>query len=146
MLRVGAVTVTRRKSYDRVKYYLANQVLIFNERRVPAVRHLAEDLDINKSSVSRALIQLCEDDKFIEKVNKGSSRNSYYNIIADFEQCQQYKNYYLLPRRKKVKFLKMCKDARQNSKERHNEGWYFGSKMWTKFLAEYQSKIDGRGA
>lgn len=140
MLKIGNVTVTRRKSYDRVKYYLANQLLIFNDKRVPSTRELAEDLDLTKSSVSRALLQLCEDDKWIEKIDRGSSRNSYYKIIANNEQCEQYKNYYLFPTRKKRKFKKLLQNAGQNTKEGHNPGWHFGSKEWTEYLARFQRK------
>ena len=140
MLKLGNVTVTRRKNYDRVKYYIANQILIFKDSRLPSVRELADSLDINKSSVSRALLQLCEEDNWLEKIDRGSSRNSYYKIIANPEQCEQYKNYYLLPTRKKRKFSKMCKQAIQKAECGQKTTWAFGTKEWTKFLAEFQGK------
>ena len=138
MLKIGNVTITRRRSYDIIKHYLANQVLIFNDLRVPSVRELAESLDINKSSVSRALIQLCEEDNWIEKIDRGSSRNSYYKIIADFEMCDQYENYYRLPDRKKRKFYKMLKDASQKIKCGQKTHFPFGTKEGIKDLLKYQ--------
>ena len=140
MLKIGNVTITRRKSYDTIKYYLANQVLIFNDFRVPTIRQLAESLDINKSSVSRALIQLCDEDHWIEKIDRGSSRNSYYKIIADYEMCDQYKNYYRLPDRKKRKFSKMLKDASQKIEAGQKTHFPFGTKKGIKQLLEYQQK------
>jgi len=113
MLKIGDLTVTRRKNYDKIKHYLSNQVLIFNDLRVPSARELALTLDLSKSSVSRALLQLCDDGHWIVKVDRGNSRNSYYKIIADKRQCEMFKNYYLLPNRKKRNFRVACKQAGQ---------------------------------
>ena len=138
--KIGNVTVTRRKNYDKVKYYLANQILIFHETRVPSTRELSLSLDINKSSISRALLQLCEDDHWIEKIDRGSARNSYYIIIATFEQCLQYENYYTLPERKKRQFKKMYLKASQNEKEGQRNHFPFGTKEGAKYLLELTGK------
>ena len=138
--KIGNVTVTRRRAYDQVKHYIANQVLLFNDYRVPPTRLLAEDLQISNSSVSRVLLQLCEDDNWLEKIDRGSPRNSYYKIIADWDQCEQYKNYYLLPSRKKRKFKKMCKQVGQKPKEGQKSQWAFGTKEGAKVYASYQAE------
>jgi len=139
-LKIGNVTVTRRKNYDRVKHYIANQILLFNDYRVPPTRELAEDLQISNSSVSRVLLQLCEEDNWLEKIDRGSPRNSYYKIIANWDQCEQYKNYYLLPDRKKRKFKKMCKQVGQKQEAGQKTHWGFGTKEWAKFFAKIQAK------
>ena len=138
--KIGNVTVTRRRNYDQLKYYLANQILIFHETRVPSTRELALSLGINKSSISRALLQLCEDDQWIEKIDRGSARNSYYIIIATFEQCLQYKNYYTLPARKKRQFKNMYQQVSQNQEVGQKNHFPFGTKEGAKYLLEYASK------
>lgn len=140
MFKLGNVVITRRKSYDQLKHLIANLVIIHKEEYLPSIRELATILNINKSSISRAIIQLCEQDRWLDKIDSGSTRNSYYKIIADIEQCEQYKNYYLLLPSKKRKFRKMCEDARQKPKAGQYQSWAFGHAEWTKELAEYQQK------
>jgi len=141
LFRLGNVVITRRRSYDQLKHFICNLVLIEKETYLPSIRELSNILNINKSSISRALIQLNEQDRWLDKIDRGSTRNSYYKIIADNEQCQQYKNYYLLLPSKKRKFRKMCEDARQKPKAGQYQCWAFGHAEWTKELAEYQQKL-----
>lgn len=140
-LKIGNVTVTRHKHYNEVKHYIANLVLLFNEYIVPSAISLSEDLHISDSSVSRVYLQLASEDfPWIEKVDKGSSRNSYYKIIADREQCEQYMKYLSLPRRKKRKFKKMVKQVGQKAKAGQKSEWAFGTKEGAKVYASYQAE------
>ena len=136
--KIGNVTVTRRRAYDQVKHYIANLILLCNEDRVPPTRVLAEDLQISNSSVSRVLLQLCDEDNWLEKIDRGSPRNSYYKIIADWDQCEAFKNYFLLPSRKKRKFKKMVKQVGQKVKAGQKSEWAFGTKEGAKVYASYQ--------
>ena len=113
MLKIGNITITRRRNYDDLKLFLCNRILSYYDDRVPSVRELSIILGINKSSVSRALLQLCDDGHWVVKMDRGSSRNSYYKIIADKRQCEMFKNYYYLPTRKKKNFRLMCERAGQ---------------------------------
>lgn len=113
MVKLGNITITRRKNYDELKLFLSNRILSYYDDRVPSVRELSIILGINKSSVSRALLQLCDDGHWIAKMDRGSSRNSYYKIIADKRQCEMFRNYYLLPTRKKRNFRVLCERAGQ---------------------------------
>lgn len=140
MFKLGNVVVTRRRNYDTLKHLIANYVLIHKETRLPSVRDLSDILGVNKSSISRALIQLCEVDRWLDKIDNGSIRNSYYTIIANEEQCEQYKNYYLLPARKKAKFRKLSKDVRQKAEVGRSQSFSFGSAEWTKEVQQYQTK------
>jgi len=94
-------------------------------------------LDINKSSISRAIINLCEQDRWLKKIDNGSPRTSYYIIIADRHMAESFKNYFLLPRRKKVTFKKQVEHAKQKHKGEVNLGHYFGSPEWDKFHEQY---------
>lgn len=117
MFKIGRVAITRHNSYNNLKHYIANQILLTDEKYLPSVRELSEDLSIAKSSISRALLLLSEQDKWLKKIQHGNSpRNCLYKIVATPDQAEEYKNYYLLPVRKKLKFRKMFKDAGQSEK------------------------------
>lgn len=139
MFKIGAITVTRRSNYDNLKHLIANMVLLSNEKRLPSAVQLSKMLDINKSSISRAIINLCEQDRWLKKINTGNPRTSYYIIIADHHMCESFKNYFLLPRRKKTKFKKQVEYAKQKHKGEVNLGHYFGCPEWDKFHQQYVS-------
>jgi len=139
MFKIGAITVTRRSNYDNLKHLIAQMILLTDEKRLPSAVHLSKMLDINKSSISRAIINLCEQDKWIKKVNTGNPRTSYYIIIANQHQAESFKNYYLLPPRKKVTFKKQVEHAKQKHKNEVNIGHYFGCPEWDKFHQQYLS-------
>lgn len=118
MFTIGHITVTRHNSYNELKHLIANQIILGTGMYLPSVRTLSEQLFIAKSSISRSLILLTEKDGWLEKIIDGKSpRNCVYKIIATIEQAEEFKNYYLLPVRKKLKFRKMSRHAGQFEKE-----------------------------
>lgn len=127
MFKVGMVTVTKHNSYNEVKHYIANQILLSDDKYLPSTRHLAQVIGASKSAVSKVLITLCEDDRWLDRISDGNSpRNTIYKIIATTSQAKAYKNYYLLPTRKKTKFRKMFKDGGQTYKSGQSFKWFFG--------------------
>ena len=137
MFKIGAVTVTRRSNYDNLKHLIANMVLLTKEVRLPSAVQLSNMLDINKSSISRAIINLCEQDNWLKKINTGNPRTSYYIITADNHMAQSYKNFFLLPRRKKVTFKKRVEHAKHKHKMEANFGFAFGQPEWDKAHQQY---------
>jgi DNA-binding transcriptional MocR family regulator len=131
MFKIGRVTVTRHNSYNQLKHYISNQILLSDDRYLPSIRDLEEVLGVARSSVSRAILLLSEQDNWLVKIQQGNSpRNTIYKIIATPDQAEAYKNYYLLPTRKKVKFRKMLKDAGQLEKQGQKSYWAYGMREW----------------
>lgn len=131
MFKIGRIAVTRHNSYNQLKHYISNQILLSDERYIPSLRDLEELLGVARSSISRAILLLSEEDKWLMRISQGKSpRNTIYKIIATHEQAEAYKNYYLLPTKKKIKFRKIVKDAGQNKKEGQKTYWAYGSKEW----------------
>lgn len=139
MFKLGAVTVTKQGNYNQVKHYIANMVLIHKEKYLPSIRTMGEMLNINKSSVARAILHLYEVDRWLDKIQGDSPRSTLYKIIANEDQCTAYKNYYLSPAKRKAKFRKILKDAIQanpsgttikNKRGEVKDYWYWGSHAW----------------
>ena len=97
---------TRYLNYNAIKNHIASNYTTLNLSRLESTRELSRLLNINKSSVSRVLIQL-EDDNFITKVSEGNHPSQqFYTIRATKIMCWLYRNYYPLSRYKKRKFLR----------------------------------------
>jgi len=127
MFKIGAITVTKHKSYNQVKHYIANQVLLSEDKYLPSVRHLAQVIGASKSAVSKVLITLHEVDRWLDRYQDGNSpRNTIYKIIATATQCDDFKSYILMPHRKQIKFRKMFKNGGQSYKSGQSFKWFFG--------------------
>ncbi len=137
MFKIGAVTVTRRSNYDKLKHLISLMVILDNEKRLPSAVDLSRMLGINKSSISRAIINLYEQDRWLEKIDNGHPRTSYYIIIANKHQAEAFRSYFLLPTRKKVQFKRCIEHAKQKYKSEANWSWKFESNEWDKFHQQY---------
>lgn len=123
MFKIGRITYTRHTSYNKVKHFISNQILLTNDDYIPSIRDLSMMLDIPKSCVSKAILMLSEQDHWLRRISKGNSpRNVVYKIIATPDQAEEYKNYFLMPQRKKLKFRKMMQDVGQLEKKGQNHG------------------------
>ena len=77
---------------------------------MPPATQLAEDLNLTASAVSRAMIEIADEPcSWVEKIDRGGPRNSYYKIVATDIQCEQFKESLSSSRPRKTKYLKKSK-------------------------------------